>query len=119
MGVPTAISFDTVRCGEQYGTVYELNFSKYFRRMAGMTFSEYINIVRVSTAVKMLAQVNMTIGEAAFAAGFGTIRSFNRIFKRYTGFTPRELPDDFIFIGENPENDGEGFDPTFPISKFL
>lgn len=94
-------------------------FSKYFRKMSGMTFSEYLNIVRVSEAVKMLSRGDMSVGETALAAGFGTIRSFNRIFKRYTGFTPRELPDDFVFIGGNHENGSESFDPTLPVSVIL
>lgn len=94
-------------------------FSKYFRRMSGMTFSEYLNIVRVSEAVKMLSKGGMSAGETAVAAGFGTIRSFNRVFKQYTGFTPRELPDDFVFIGEDRGTDSDSFDPTLPISKIL
>ena len=94
-------------------------FSKYFRRMSGMTFSEYLNIVRVSEAVKMLSKGGMSAGETAVAAGFGTIRSFNRVFKQYTGFTPRELPDDFVFIGEDRGTASDGFDPTLPISKIL
>lgn len=94
-------------------------FSKYFRRMSGMTFSEYLNIVRVSEAVKMLSRGDMSVGEVALAAGFGTIRSFNRTFKRYTGATPRELPDDFVFIGGSPANVGEGFDPTLPVTKII
>lgn len=84
-----------------------------------MTFSEYLNIVRVSEAVKMLSHGDLSAGETALAAGFGTIRSFNRIFKRYTGFAPRELPDDFVFIGESHENGSESFDPTLPISVIL
>lgn len=94
-------------------------FSKYFRRMSGMTFSEYLNIVRVSEAVKMLSTGDRSIGEIALASGFGTIRSFNRIFRRYTGFTPRELPDDFVFIGGSSENICESFDPTLPVTKIL
>lgn len=94
-------------------------FSKYFRRMSGMTFSEYLNIVRVSEAVKMLSKGGLSAGETAVAAGFGTIRSFNRVFKQYTGFTPRELPDDFVFIGENQGSSSDTFDPTLPVSKIL
>lgn len=94
-------------------------FSKYFRRMSGMTFSEYLNIVRVSEAVKMLSKGNMSAGETAVAAGFGTIRSFNRVFKQYTGCTPRDLPDDFVFIGENQGSSSDSFDPTLPVSKIL
>lgn len=94
-------------------------FSKYFRRMSGMTFSEYLNIVRVSEAVKMLSKGGMSAGETAVTAGFGTIRSFNRVFKQYTGFTPRELPDDFVFIGEDQGASSDSFDPTLPVSKIL
>lgn len=94
-------------------------FSKYFRRMSGMTFSEYLNIVRVSEAVKMLSKGGMSAGETAVAAGFGTIRSFNRVFKQYTGFTPRDLPDDFVFIGEDHGASSDSFDPTLPVSKIL
>ena len=94
-------------------------FSKYFRRMSGMTFSEYLNIVRVSEAVKMLSKGGMSAGETAVAAGFGTIRSFNRVFKQYTGYTPRELPDDFVFIGEDQGTSSDSFDPTLPVSKIL
>lgn len=94
-------------------------FSKYFRRMSGMTFSEYLNIVRVSEAVKMLSKGGMSAGETAVAAGFGTIRSFNRVFKQYTGYTPRDLPDDFVFIGENQGTSSDSFDPTLPVSKIL
>lgn len=94
-------------------------FSKYFRKMSGMTFSEYLNIVRVSEAVKMLSKGNMSAGETAVAAGFGTIRSFNRVFRQYTGYTPRKLPDDFVFIGENQGSSSDSFDPTLPVSKIL
>ncbi len=94
-------------------------FSKYFRKMSGMTFSEYLNIVRVSEAVKMLSKGGMSAGETAVAAGFGTIRSFNRVFKQYTGCTPRDLPDDFVFIGEDRGTDSDSFDPTLPVSKII
>ena len=87
--------------------------------MSGMTSSEYLNIVRVSEAVKMLSKGNMSAGETAVAAGFGTIRSFNRVFKQYTGCTPRDLPDDFVFIGENQGSSSDSFDPTLPVSKIL
>lgn len=94
-------------------------FSRYFHKMSGMTFSEYLNIVRVSAAVKMLSQGNMPVGEIALEAGFGSIRSFNRVFRKLTGYTPSELPDDYIFIGNGPAADGEGFDPTLSVTKLL
>lgn len=94
-------------------------FSKYFCKMSGMTFSEYLNIVRVSAAVKMLSRGNMAIGEAALAAGFGTIRSFNRVFKQLTGCTPRELPKEQIFIESGMSAIEKGFDPTLGVTRVL
>lgn len=94
-------------------------FSKFFKKMSGMTFSEYLNIVRVSESVKLLSEKKLSAGEISAAVGFGTIRSFNRIFKKYTGFSPRELPEEFIFIGGKMHSDIVGFDPTLPVSKIL
>ena len=90
-----------------------------FSKPSGMTFSEYLNIVRVSAAVKMLSRGNMAIGEAALAAGFGTIRSFNRVFKQLTGYTPRELPKEQIFIESGMSAIEKGFDPTLGVTRVL
>lgn len=94
-------------------------FSKYFRKMSGMTFSEYLNFVRVNKAAELIMNKKMSIGEAAMAAGFGTIRSFNRTFKRLTGFAPRSMPKDFIFIENYSSSTEYSFDPTLPVSELL
>lgn len=88
-------------------------FSKYFRKMSGMTFTEYLNVVRVNNAVKLLSAGDMPVTEIALQTGFGTIRSFNRVFKALTGYSPRALPQDFVFLrAAHSSEDDEGFDPT-------
>ncbi|MBQ8687576.1 MAG: helix-turn-helix transcriptional regulator [Ruminococcus sp.] len=94
-------------------------FSKYFSRISGMSFSAYVNIIRIAEAVSMLSQKQMTITEIAHATGFGTIRHFNRTFKELTGHTPSSLPDDYVFIRYRGSETAEGFDPTLSAPAIL
>ena len=91
-------------------------FSKYFHKMSGMVFVEYINTVKVSKAVEMIQNnKEMTIADIAGACGFNTIRNFNRVFKTFTGLLPTKVPDDYKFedaIFFSVDSANGGFDPT-------
>ncbi len=87
-------------------------FSKYFCLMSGMHFTDYLNIVRVNAAVRMLNETHCSVTEIALCTGFGTIRSFNRVFKAVTGYTPRTLPTNYVFIRGRVQDQTEGIDPT-------
>lgn len=74
-------------------------FSTLFHKLTGMTFSKYLNYVKCENAVAILnSGENVPITEIALRCGFGTIRNFNRIFKTYTGYTPKSLPKDFVML---------------------
>lgn len=73
-------------------------FSEYFQRLSGMTFTHYLNIVRVGHALELLSSTDKSVTEIARSTGFGTIRSFNRVFRELTGYTPSRVPEDYIFI---------------------
>lgn len=92
-------------------------FSKYFHRMSGMTFTEYLNIVRVSAAAEMISKGGMTMTEIADRCGFGTIRSFNRVFRELTGHSPKAMPAGSIFL--RPVSGEEGFDPTLGCTTVI
>ncbi len=53
-------------------------------------FSELVNSLRLYSAKQMLEQSDASIGQIALDNGFGSIRNFNRIFKKIYGCTPRE-----------------------------
>lgn len=55
-----------------------------------MTFTEYVARSRVERASDLLAHPEKQIAESAFACGFESIPHFNRVFKKYTGFTPTQ-----------------------------
>lgn len=72
-------------------------FSRLFHKLTGITFSQYLNFVKCEKAVELLkAEPDTLITEISLRCGFSTIRNFNRIFKEFTGYTPKNLPKDFI-----------------------
>jgi AraC-like DNA-binding protein len=65
-------------------------FCKLFKRVTGMTLTEYVSRVRVERAKTLLRDPARRVSEVVFAAGFGSIPQFNSIFKRYVGMPPTE-----------------------------
>lgn len=54
-------------------------------------FSEFLNSVRVYDAKQKLEQTNSPVSVIAYETGFGSIRNFNRIFKKYFGCNPCDV----------------------------
>ena len=90
----------------------KLHLSKYyishlFSDKLGISFTDYINSLRVSESCKMLRTRNMSITEIAYAVGFGTLRTFNRAFMKQMGISPSEYRkgnrDDSIDVSIVPE----------------
>ncbi len=59
-----------------------------FREVLGVTFREYLLKVRLERAKVLLAAGHLSITEVAHDVGFGDLPRFDKMFKRYTGFTP-------------------------------
>lgn len=95
-------------------------FSKFFKQMAGMTFTQYLNLVRVEKAIELIQNNETSMATIAISCGFGTIRNFNRVFKSTTGFSPRELPATYSVMSLHPNFGIEDtFDPTSPRSELV
>lgn len=92
-------------------------FSKIFNGIFGMSFTQYLNTLRVSFAIDKLQNTNMSITDVSASCGFNTIRNFNRVFKSMTGYSPNRLPPDYVFIYNI---DGEsGLDPTLNCTEII
>lgn len=65
-------------------------FCRYFKRMTGLTFTQFLNQYRVNQARKLLL-LDQTITEAGFACGFESPSYFNKIFRRVTGENPLQF----------------------------
>ena len=64
--------------------------SKFFIANVGISFNEYVNQLRISHACYLLSSTDGSILTIAEAAGFPSLRTFNRNFQRHTGQTPRQ-----------------------------
>jgi AraC-like DNA-binding protein len=59
-----------------------------FKNMAGLTFVEYLQKKRVEWSMKLLTETETNIEEIAATAGFASVNTFFRVFKKYAGVTP-------------------------------
>ena len=63
---------------------------RYFRRMMGMTITEYLIDYRLSRAAQQLTGTGLTITEIAHSCGFNSPSSFSQAFREKTGQTPSQ-----------------------------
>ncbi len=66
-------------------------FCRFFRQGTGMSFTNYLAIIRVRQAAELLRSSSLSVAEIAFRTGFGSLSQFNRTFKAVTASTPRRL----------------------------
>lgn len=66
----------------------EYYFTRFFKEATGMTFGKYLNNYRVEKAVEILKNEDDSITEIAFKSGFGSIKTFNRVFRQIKGCSP-------------------------------
>ena len=74
-------------------------FSRLFKKLTGTHFVSYLNTIRVEHAATLIRSSDRKMTDIAFLCGFNNIRSFNRVFKEITGYTPTaflSLPGSYI-----------------------
>ena len=74
-------------------------FSRVFKQQLGLSFSEYLRHKRISMAEDLLIHSRQPIQEIAMSAGFGSVATFNRVFRDAKNCTPsrcREIYGDFF-----------------------
>lgn len=70
-------------------------FSNLFKKVTGMTFSQYVTQTRIDKAKELILQGEQ-IQNIAYALGYKERRYFSSVFKKQTGFTPSEFKDDYL-----------------------
>jgi AraC-like DNA-binding protein/ligand-binding sensor protein len=63
-------------------------FCKMFKRATGLTFTEYLSLVRITKAKNLLVNPNLRISEVAYQVGFESLTHFNRVFRKLVGSSP-------------------------------
>ena len=105
--------------GAEYMHMSQAYFSRFFKKMSGMTFSQYLNHIRINKAIDLIKENEHTMAEISAQCGFDTIRNFNRVFKAITAYAPKEIPKNYIMrLRSNSDNSSE-FDPTISSSELI
>ena len=65
-------------------------FSRIFKQFSSMSFSEYLTRKRLNVATDLLAHTRQPIKEIARLSGFGSVATFNRVFRENRGCTPTQ-----------------------------
>lgn len=72
----------------QRASLSKFHFCRLFHREMGVSFREYLQVLRVRRAAGLLAQANLSVTEVAYAAGFNDLSNFDKVFRRIVGVPP-------------------------------
>lgn len=75
-------------CLEDAAKICNMNksyFSRYFKKITGIGFNNYVTTLRIKEATSLLKNSNMTISEVAEKSGFDSLQHFCAVFKKETG----------------------------------
>ena len=76
-----------------YAELYNINssyLSRLFKKNVGTGLANYIESVRVNKAAELLFDSSLTIADIAESAGFGSVSTFRRVFKKLKGVNPSD-----------------------------
>ena len=65
-------------------------FSRSFKKQTGYSFKDYLCQKRLQVAMDLLIRSNTPMREVAIESGFGSVATFNRVFREKKGCTPTQ-----------------------------
>jgi transcriptional regulator GlxA family with amidase domain len=68
----------------------ERQFSRLFQRQTGMSFTEYMQSIRMDAACRMLSGSHSSVSEIAADVGYADLKFFHQVFKKKIGMSPRQ-----------------------------
>ncbi len=81
------LSLDEVASFAGFSKYY---FSRVFKEFAGSSFSDYLTVKRLNAAANLLIHTDLPIREVVSESGFGSVATFNRIFREHKHCTPTQ-----------------------------
>ncbi|NLU08393.1 MAG: helix-turn-helix transcriptional regulator, partial [Clostridiales bacterium] len=81
------ITLDTVANMVHLNSSY---FSSIFKKEIGMNFSSYLNKIRIEQSMFLLRNTDYSILNIALEVGFEDQSYFSKVFKNFTGMTPKQ-----------------------------
>lgn len=66
----------------------ETSFCRFFKKMAGRPYTDYLNDLRVNRACQLLVEGEENMPSIAYSSGFSSMTHFNRMFLKKKDMTP-------------------------------
>ncbi len=66
----------------------ESHIARVFKKHTGTTIISYVHKIRIEKSIQMMEEQNLSVKEAALAAGYQNLNHFYKYFTQYTGMTP-------------------------------
>ena len=88
---------------------------RFVRHRLGMTFTAYINRLRIEESCKLLKNTDKTAASIAYDCGFSNVTYFNRVFKRMHGMSPLEFRHASGGMRSSGEAVADGCETTVPL----
>ncbi|MFC4993933.1 helix-turn-helix domain-containing protein [Rubritalea tangerina] len=66
-------------------------FSRQFQKALGLSYTNFIQSIRLETARRLLTTTNQSITEIAYASGFSNLSHFNALFRKRWNMAPSSL----------------------------
>ena len=66
-------------------------FVKFFRRVMGLSFTEYVNYRRIRRAEQLLLTRDLSVGEVGERVGMPNMAHFYKMFRRFNNCSPKEF----------------------------
>ena len=81
------LSLDDVAAFAGFSRYY---FSRSFKKQTGYSFKDYLCNKRLQVAMDLLIRSNRSMRDVAIESGFGSVATFNRVFREKKGCTPTQ-----------------------------
>lgn len=75
---------------EEHFYISRFHFSRHFKAIVGMTFTEYLNFIRIREAQTLLRNSTLAINDISYRCGFNSQSHFSRVFKDSCSMTALE-----------------------------
>ncbi len=73
-------------------------FCRYFKKVTGKTFTQFVNEYRLVHAAKLLHEKQTSITDICYESGFSNFSHFSRLFKEFTGKTPSMYRNELKYV---------------------
>lgn len=91
----------TVQYVADYFYLSASHFQRLFKKSTGLTFTQYLQNVRIQKCCELLKSTDIPIHQIANQVGYQDMKFFHALFRKKTGVTPRQYRQNFQELEED------------------